>query len=58
MTRTDCSLRFVLFGFDASGRSKPLPYRRILYVGVGAYDDPNVIKNPVRVILSGENITV
>ena len=59
----------VFIGFDASGRSKPLPYRRILSVGVGAYDDPNIIKlifakakiyrnYSVRVILSGENFTV
>ena len=34
----------VLCGFDTSKRSKPLPYRRILSVGVGAHDDPNIIK--------------
>ena len=32
----------VFIGFDASGRSKPLPYHRILSVGVGAHDDPNI----------------
>ena len=34
----------VLLEFYASGRSKPLPYRRILSVGVGAHDDPNTTK--------------
>ena len=34
----------VLLEFYANGRSKPLPYRRILSVGVGVYDDPNTTK--------------
>ena len=35
----------VFVGFDVNGRSKPLPYhRRILSVGVGAHDDPNITK--------------
>ena len=36
----------VFIEFDASGRSKPLPYRHILSVGVGALDDPYIIKIP------------